>query len=120
MRKPVFPAVGYHPLESFFTNRLYHLLGNLPRFHFASSAPVFSHVAMCTNGVDRHLSLLSLCLMRLGGLCALFFRFPFNNFNLFFVKHKEGSETKHLNTSLKIFFPLSSVSLQEAREGDSN
>lgn len=64
IERSTFPAVVCYPLESFFTNRLYHLLGNLSRCHLANSTPVFSHVAMCTNRVDRHLSPFSLCLMR--------------------------------------------------------
>lgn len=53
-KRAAFSAVFCYPFESFSTNRLHHLFGNLPECHVACSTPVFSHVT---------LSPFSLCLM---------------------------------------------------------
>lgn len=110
IERSALPPVVCYPLRSFFTNRLYHLLGNLPRCHLASNTPVFSHVAICTNRVDRYLSPFSLYLMGFVEepyvvfLFLFFLIFSVSLFYFFYIKHREGSETKQLSRCLKSFY----------------
>lgn len=125
MKRSAFPAVLCYPLESFFTNRLYHLLGNLSRYHLASSTPVFSHVAMCTTRVDRHLSSFLCVFDGMWGENAFFLVFFFLIISISLIcvlciKHKEGSETNHSSRSFKkaSFFFLNFIFGGEGREGN--
>lgn len=97
-------AVVCYPLERFFTNRLYHLLGNLPRCHLTSSTPVFT-VLQCVLTEQTGTSLPFSCVWWGEEKEPwVFFFCLFNNCHFFSPPSVQNRDSKYLNRSFKKHF----------------